>query len=58
VVDFLDFKLPYYDLIDKTSGGHFPSFNVADSCICVAAGLLILSAFRQPAAARKENAAG
>jgi len=52
VVDFLDFKLPLYDKIAPTSGGHFPSFNVADSCICVAAGLLILSAFRpQPEAA-------
>ncbi len=48
VVDFLDFKLPFYELIHKESEGHFPSFNVADSCICVAAGLLILSAFRQP----------
>jgi len=46
VVDFLDFQPPFYELIDES--GHFPSFNVADSCICVAAGLLILSAFRQP----------
>lgn len=35
VVDFLDFILPWY--------GHWPSFNVADSCICVAAGLFIIS---------------
>ena len=48
VVDFLDFKLPLYDLIDKRSGGHFPSFNVADSCICIAAGLLFIVAFRKP----------
>jgi len=46
VVDFLDFQLPFYELIDPASGGHFPSFNVADSCICIAAGLLIISAFR------------
>ena len=46
VVDFLDFKLPFYDLIDKNSMGHFPSFNVADSCICIAAGLLIIGAIR------------
>lgn len=57
VVDFLDFKLPYYELIDKTSGGHFPSFNVADSCICVAAGLLILSAFRQPGGSKRKRSA-
>jgi signal peptidase II len=37
VIDFLDFILPWY--------GHWPSFNVADSCICVAAGLFILSSF-------------
>ncbi len=50
VVDFLDFLPPFYDKIVKSSGGHFPSFNVADSCICIAAGLLIISAFRQPGA--------
>lgn len=38
VVDFLDFILPWY--------GRWPAFNVADSCICVAAGLLIISSFR------------
>jgi signal peptidase II len=48
VVDFLDFILPFYDRIVPSSGGHFPSFNVADSCICVAAGLLVISAFRGP----------
>ena len=48
VVDFLDFILPFYDKISPQSRGHFPSFNVADSCICIAAGLLIISAFRQP----------
>ena len=46
VVDFLDFILPFYDKIAKGSGGHFPSFNVADSCICVAAFLLIISALK------------
>jgi signal peptidase II len=44
VVDFLDFILPFYDRISP--GGHFPSFNVADSCICIAAGLLIISALK------------
>jgi len=38
VIDFLDFILPWY--------GRWPAFNVADSCICVAAGLLIFSSFR------------
>ncbi|MCK5850173.1 MAG: signal peptidase II [Kiritimatiellae bacterium] len=34
VIDFLDFHL---------YGNHFPSFNVADSAICVGAGIYILS---------------
>jgi signal peptidase II len=38
VVDFLHFYVHEYA---------WPSFNVADSCICVAAGLLILSSFRK-----------
>ncbi len=37
VIDFVDIILPWY--------GHWPAFNVADSCICVAAGLFILSSF-------------
>tara|TARA_R110002096_G_scaffold45562_9_gene122270 strand:- start:2310 stop:2852 length:543 start_codon:yes stop_codon:yes gene_type:complete len=47
VVDFLDFQPPFYGTLFPNSGGHFPSFNVADSCICIAAALLIISAFRQ-----------
>ena len=39
VVDFLDFQFGSY---------HWPSFNVADSCICVAAGLFLLSSFLSP----------
>lgn len=39
VVDFLDFILPWY--------GRWPAFNVADSCICIAAGLFVISAFRE-----------
>ena len=44
VVDFLDFKLPLYDKIMPASGGHWPAFNVADSCITVAATLLFFTA--------------
>ena len=36
VVDFLDFHMGEH---------HWPSFNVADSCICVAVGLFILGSF-------------
>ncbi len=46
VVDFLDFILPGYIKLFPQSGGHFPSFNVADSCICVAAFLLIIGALK------------
>jgi signal peptidase II len=56
VVDFLDFILPFWHLFDRESHGHFPSFNVADSCICIAAALMFLSAWqgiRQEAAAKK-----
>lgn len=37
VVDFLDVILPWY--------GHWPAFNIADACICIAAGLFILAGF-------------
>jgi len=36
VVDFLDFQFGSY---------HWPAFNVADSCICIAAGLFLISGF-------------
>ncbi len=38
VVDFLDFHM---------GGSHFPAFNVADSCISIAAGLIIIDLFLQ-----------
>jgi len=38
VVDFLDIILPWY--------GHWPSFNVADSAICIAAFLFLISGFK------------
>lgn len=37
VIDFVDIILPWY--------GHWPAFNVADSCICIAAALFIFSSF-------------
>lgn len=39
VVDFLDFHLDAF--------GHFPAFNVADSAICIGAGLFILDELRR-----------
>ena len=41
VVDFLDFNLGFM---------RWPSFNVADACICIAAGLLAIAAFQEPKA--------
>ena len=37
VIDFLDFQFGSY---------HWPSFNVADSCICIAALLFLISSFQ------------
>jgi signal peptidase II len=54
VVDFIAVKLPLYDKIVPSSGGWWPAFNVADSCICIAAALLILAGFREEAAKKPE----
>ena len=48
VVDFLLF---YW----KNKANHFPAFNVADSCITVAAGLLIIDFFQQLKAKKRGN---
>jgi signal peptidase II len=49
VVDFLLF---YW----KDEANHFPAFNVADSCITIAAGLLIIDFFAQVKAKKKAEA--
>jgi len=41
VVDFLDFYI---------GTRHWPAFNIADTAICIAAGLLILASFTDPRA--------
>jgi len=46
VVDFLDFQFGSY---------HWPAFNVADSCICIAAGLFLIGSFQTPHASGKQN---
>jgi len=55
VVDFLDFKLPLYEKIMPSSGGHWPAFNVADSCISIAAVLLFLTAILEMKAEMAEK---
>lgn len=54
VVDFLAVKLPLYDRIVPSSGGWWPAFNVADSCIFIAAFLLFAGGIREEFEARKK----
>ena len=57
VVDFLAFKLPLYDKIVPSSHGWWPAFNVADSCICIAAALLFISGLKEETTRKPEAAA-
>lgn len=43
VVDFVDIKVPLIDW-------HWPAFNVADSCICIAAVIFLICSFRADSA--------
>lgn len=45
VVDFIAVKLPFYDKLVPKSGGWWPAFNVADSCIFIAAILLFIGSW-------------
>lgn len=45
VVDFLDFSFPWIKTEMFPMGYHWPSFNVADSCVCIAAALFVISSF-------------
>lgn len=45
VVDFLDFSFPWLKTEYFPNGYHWPSFNVADSCVCIAAAIFIITAF-------------
>lgn len=47
VVDFIAVKLPFYDKIVPASGGWWPSFNVADSCIFIAAFTLFFAGLKE-----------
>jgi len=49
VVDFIAVKLPLYDKLVPSSGGWWPAFNVADSCICIAAALLFIGGLQEEA---------
>lgn len=58
VVDFVAVRLPLYDKIVPRSGGWWPAFNVADSCICVAAVLIFVSGLREEQRNKKEGDVG
>jgi signal peptidase II len=45
VVDFIQWHV---------AGYYWPAFNVADSCICIGAGLLIFDSFRTPSDSAKD----
>ena len=53
VVDFIHVKLPLFEKIMPSSHGWWPAFNVADSCICVAAILLFIGGIRDEQQAKK-----
>ncbi len=48
VVDFLDFSFPWMVTEAFPYGYHWPSFNVADSCVCIAATLFVIASFITP----------
>ncbi len=55
VVDFIAVKLPLYDKLAPSSRGWWPAFNVADSCICIAATLLFIGGLREETAAKRKD---
>lgn len=47
VVDFIGVRLPFYDKIVPASHGWWPTFNIADSCISIAAVLLFIGGLKE-----------
>ncbi len=56
VVDFLDFSFPWIVTEAFPNGYHWPSFNVADSCVCIAATLFVIASFITPDPKQGEHA--
>lgn len=56
VVDFISVWLPFYEKIVPRSHGWWPTFNVADSCICIAAVLLFIGGIKDEQAKKKAEA--
>lgn len=57
VVDFLDFSFPWIQTEAFPMGYHWPAFNVADSCVCIAAALFFISSFFPAQADKKAEEA-
>ncbi len=57
VIDFISVRLPFYDKIVPSSQGWWPTFNVADSCICIAAVLLFIGGLKDEQAKAKAKTA-
>ena len=55
MVDFLDFSFPWIKTEMFPMGYHWPSFNVADSCVCIAAALFIISSFFMKSEEKKND---
>jgi signal peptidase II len=47
VVDFISVRLPFYDKIVPGSHGWWPTFNIADSCIFIAAFCLFFGGLKE-----------
>ncbi len=58
VVDFLDFSFPWLVLEGWPRGYHWPSFNVADSCVCIAAALFVIASIITPSGDKKSESKG
>jgi signal peptidase II len=58
VVDFISVKLPFYEKIVPASHGWWPSFNVADSCIFIAAFTLFFAGIREEKKKKAAEAKG
>ncbi len=57
VVDFLDCSFPWIVTEAFPHGYHWPAFNVADSCVCIAATLFVIASFITPAPREEEKEA-
>ncbi len=55
VVDFIDVSLPWITSPDWPGGYHWPAFNVADSCICIAAAIFFIAGIASDLSKKKKK---